>query len=224
MKLLFIATIFISTLSFAQESKVSWPNSPSTSRMQQSQLPRPAAPADSWMHLNPLVGVNVFGLVGNGNGFSPTPGFTGGLLTTMGRGDWALQTGVLYAQQGVRQSYLTSQYSLTYSYVEVPLMAKYRVMAEEVQGFHVLIGAIPQYMLAATGHTVLSRGASSTVSTVGDFNRFGVLAAAGLGADMGSGSSKVTLDFLYNRGLIQINKQGQSLYSEGLTITGGMLF
>jgi len=98
--------------------------------MRAAALKAPSRP--ELIHLAPVGGLTFARLKGNtttGYDFSPATGYEGGISVLVGRGRFQFETGLMYAERSMKESYKmgVSQWDLNYTnkYIELPVLVRY---------------------------------------------------------------------------------------------------
>ncbi len=189
---------------------------------------------ESSFSIGPQIGYTNFGFTGSGAPVTQSvSGFTAGILADIGSGRLVFETGAMYIQEGSQgQMTATDSYgnslpvgvNFSANYLAIPLLAKFKISDNGDSNFHVKAGLTPQILLNS-GVKVSVYNLSGSADLSNNMNRFDTLATLGLGGDIAvSGSSVFTIDVMYERGLVDISRDGGAIYNQGLILTGGMLF
>mgnify|MGYP000541810377 FL=1 len=159
----------------------------------------------------------------------------GGFVTIDPAGPFALQTELLYIQEGVQAEGTLSETTVTYkiNYIEVPILAKLQIPVTGPLTPTFFAG--PSVGVPVSETVELEQSGSSSSRSIDDLiDPTDVGVHVGGGLDIAAGTVEVTLDLRYQIGVTSIFRQGENevldragvedIKNRGIGITAGLAF
>ena len=122
----------------------------------------------------------------------------GGFATYSINDMFAVQPELLYTMKGYAQTYGTEDYTMSYNYLELPILGKLNVPVQGDIKPNVFLGPAFALKLASS----YSDGHSGDIE---DVNSLDVGLVIGVGADMPAGTGRIGADIRYNMGLTNVD-------------------